>query len=229
MYQNIIRKAQFNSKPSLLIAGMDTNLSTVIEDINKISDRFSAIYYEAKDIESDIVKSFSMGFISYYLRDAVPNNIFQAIRYSNENEKVKDVLAAWGQRWKMLDETIEDRRLADVHLNTQTHVSRSSIPFEDYWQELAKYRFLIAPRGQGVQSSKLAEAWMVKTIPIVTKTPCFTDLQNMGYPLIIIDSWEEVTPDAIQQWRLEYEQVSWSKVRYMLTNSFLDSLLSNSG
>jgi len=94
--KTLLEKAQFNSKPSLLIAGMDTNLSAVIEDINKMSDRFSAIYYEAKDTESDIVKSFSMGFISYYLRDAVPNNIFQAIRYSNENEKVKDVLAAWG-------------------------------------------------------------------------------------------------------------------------------------
>jgi hypothetical protein len=223
--KTLLEKSDFSSKPSLVIAGMDTLLSTVIDDVLAMSGRFSNIYYEAKDVESDVIKSFSMGFISYYLKDAKPANIQKAIEYSDNSTKTESVLAAWGQRWKFLDDKIDDRRSADIFLSSQNYLSRKSIPFEDYWQELAKYQFLLAPRGQGIQSPKLAEAWMVKAIPIVTKTPCFLDLKNLGYPLILIDEWEEVTPENIEKWQAYYGQVDWQLTRNMLTNSYLNALL----
>jgi len=221
----LLEKANFSSKPSVVFAGEDNLLSTFIDSIHQISDRFSSIFYEAKDINSDIVKSFSMGFISFYLRDSVYENIYRAIEYSDRVPKSSLVLAAWGERWKHLDKTIADRETLDTFLENHDFLKREFIPFSQYWQQLAKYKFLLAPRGRGVQAPKLAEAWMVKTVPIATKNPCFTDLKDLGYPLVLVDDWAEVTVKNLDSWSEYYETIDWTQVRYQLTNSYLDELL----
>jgi len=223
---NLLReKANFSSRPSVVFAGEDTLLSTFIDVIEQMADRFSNIYYEAKDIDSDFVKSFCMGFISFYLRDSVHENIYDAIEYSDQVPKSSLVLAAWGERWKHLDKTISDRVLLDKFLKNSDFFERVSIPFHQYWQTLAKYKFLLAPRGQGIQSPKLAEAWMVKTVPIVTRTPAFLDLKDLGYPLILINDWAEVTVRNLEVWSEYRETINWQRVRYQLTNRFLAELL----
>jgi len=90
----LLEKVNFSSKPSVVFAGGDTLLSTFIDKTHQIKDRFSNIFYEAKDIDSDFVRSFSMGFISFYLRDSVYENIYRAIEYSNQIPKSSLVLAA---------------------------------------------------------------------------------------------------------------------------------------
>ena len=66
---------------------------------------------------------------------------------------------------------------------------------------------------------------MVKTVPIVTRSPCFNDLKNMGYPMILIDDWEEVTINNLGIWSEYYKTIDWKRVRYKLTNSYLEELL----
>lgn len=221
----LIEKANFSSMPSVVFAGEDSLLSTFIDRIHQVADRFSSIFYEAKNIDSNVVRSFSMGFISFYLRDSIYENIYRAIKHSDQEPKSSLVLAAWGERWKHLDGIIEDRESLDRFLRNHDFIKREFIPFDQYWQQLAKNKFLLAPRGQGVQAPKLAEAWMVKTVPIVTKNPCFTDLRDMGYPLIILDDWAEVTVDNLDIWSEYYNTIEWGLVRYRLTNSYLNELI----
>jgi len=221
----LAEKANFSSKPSVIFAGEDTPLSTFIEVILQIADRFSNIFYEAKDIESEVVRSFSMGFTSFYLRDSGHDNIYKAIEYSNQVPKSLQLLAAWGQRWRNLDKSIVDRVELLQFLEGHDFIKREFIPYDQYWQEVAKYRFLLAPRGSGIQAPKLAEAWMVKTVPIVTKNPCFNDLKDLGYPLVILNDWAEVTISNLESWSEHYEAIDWKQVRYKLTNSHLHELL----
>ena len=218
-------KANFSSKPSVVFAGEDALLSTFIDSIHQMADRFSNIFYEAKDIDSDVVKSFSMGFISFYLRDSVHKNIYKAIQYSDQVPKSSLVLAAWGERWIHLDKIIDDRVSLDEFLENHDFLKREFIPFDQYWQQLAKYKYLLAPCGQGIQAPKLAEAWMVKTVPITIRNPCFIDLKNLGYPLILLDDWTEVTDENLDSWSEYYETIDWKQVRYQLTNSYLNELL----
>ena len=222
---DLLRLATFSSRPSIVFAGEDTKLSELIGRISSIGEKFSKIYYEAKDIESKTIKSFSMGFISYYLRDAVYENIHSAIQYSNETPKSSLVLAAWGERWKHLDDIIEDRILLGKVLDSHDFIERRAIPFDRYWQELAKHHFLLAPEGNGVQAPKLAEAWMVKTVPICTPNPTFSDLKAMGYPMILIDDWTELTRPNFDKWASYHKTIDWDRVRHMLTNDFLHDLI----
>ncbi len=221
----LLEKINFSSKPNVVFAGEDTLLSTFISRILKVADQFSNIFYEAKDIESDVVKSFSMGFTSFYLRDSIYDNIYKAIEYSDTVSKSSLVLAAWGQRWKHLDNKIDERASLDKFLANHDLLKREFVPFDQYWQQLAKYKFLLAPRGNGIQAPKLAEAWMVKTLPIAIGNPCLVDLIKLGYPLILIDEWADVSASRLDDWSEYYETIDWQKVRFKLTNSFLKKLL----
>jgi len=223
----LLQKANFSSKPHIVFAGEDTNLSACVQYIEQIADRFSKIYFEAKDIESERIRSFSMGFISYYLRDARPDNIYRAIERSDSEAKSKLALAAWGQRWKFLDDRIEDRWLLDQALESHPFLERTFVAFDGYWQELADYEFIVAPRGNGVQAPKLAEAWMVRTVPICTSNPTFRDLQALGYPMVLIDDWSELTAENFETWRKTREAVDWDNIRFMCTNAYLQNLLAD--
>merc|ERR1712222_148095 len=56
---------------------------------------------------------------------------------------------------------------------------------DEYFSELANYRFLVAPKGQAIQSCKFAEAVLMMTIPITKRYKCFQDLQDYGFPIVL--------------------------------------------
>merc|ERR1712176_1152026 len=68
--------------------------------------------------------------------------------------------------------------------------------------ELASYRFVLAPLGTGLQSQKQLEALLVLTVPIVQRSsfPVFDDLVFLGFPMVVIDNWVEVTPSSLSEW-----------------------------
>jgi len=82
----------------------------------------------------------------------------------------------------------------------------------------------IAPRGNGLQAPKFLEAVAVMTIPITKRYACFEDLQMYGFPLVVVDDWEEITPKALAYWwrklspRLE-------EARWLIGHFGLNSLL----
>jgi hypothetical protein len=81
----------------------------------------------------------------------------------------------------------------------------------------------LAPAGNGIQSPKLAEAWLLRAIPIVTNTPCFQDLKNEGFPLLIIDNWDDLTPNLLQEFEAENCNINWDKIQLMLTLEYFQS------
>ncbi len=137
----LLEKVNFDSQPSVVFAGKDTVFSALQDVIHQKAGLFSKILYEAKDIDSNVVKSFSMGFISFYLRDSGYENIYKAIEYSNQVPKSSLVLAAWGERWRYLDGVIEDRKLLDEFLQNHSFLKDgNSFPLSNIgknWQNIS--------------------------------------------------------------------------------------------
>ncbi len=95
----------------------------------------------------------------------------------------------------------------------------------EYYAELAKYRFLAAPRGQAIQSSKYFEALLLMTIPIVRGPwQCFYDLKSYGLPIVIVESWDEITEANLERWWAELSP-RLAEARWMLTVEGIESLL----
>lgn len=57
---------------------------------------------------------------------------------------------------------------------------------------LTKYKFVASPRGNGIDSSRTWEALYLQTIPIVKRSSSMTYFKEIGLPLWIVESWNEL-------------------------------------
>ena len=73
------------------------------------------------------------------------------------------------------------------------------IPPELLWIRHVNYAFEICPRGAGLDCHRTWEALLLRTIPIV-RTSTLDPLYE-GFPVVIISDWEEVTAEAMMDWR----------------------------
>jgi len=71
-----------------------------------------------------------------------------------------------------------------------------------WWAELSKFRFLLSPQGDEIQTPKVVEALLVLTIPITQRGPyrVANDLLRLGFPVVAVDEWDEVTRGSLARW-----------------------------
>jgi hypothetical protein len=83
-----------------------------------------------------------------------------------------------------------------------TGVERRTIERDQWWMELSKYKFIIVPLGTAIQCAKVVEALSMLTIPIIKRGPFRThdDLQRMGFPIVLVDAWVDITPESMKEW-----------------------------
>jgi len=109
------------------------------------------------------------------------------------------------------------RAIADIAETSPGLMDVRAIDAQDYFGELAKYRFLIAPNGNGIQSPKFFEAALVMTISITRRYKCFEDLQAYGMPIVVVDKWSDITHERLEKWwtRLKprLEQARWTATK----------------
>ena len=215
----VLLKLRFLFKnATLVIAGEDTHLSAVLDEVELLIPHCRKIFFEAKDIEHRSVHAFGMGFISYYLKRIGSELIVDLMGRVKESCWEKEgVLVAWGAIWKHLDGKLEDRRRAARFVEKSDWLVREELGPGEYFQRLAASKFLLAPAGQGIQAPKLAEAWLMRTVPIVVRNPCFEDLDRLGFPFVLLDHWEELTPKLLQDYESKRNSINWSEVERMLT------------
>jgi hypothetical protein len=82
----------------------------------------------------------------------------------------------------------------------------------EYFDELQKHRFVASPAGNGLDTHSTWEALLAGCIPIVPKSPL--DSMFEGLPVWLINSWEEVTDEAVLRVAQEFKgkEYNWEKV-----------------
>lgn len=211
------RKDRINGA-TLVVAGEDAHLSELLDIVDALAPHCKQILYEAKDIHHKQIRSFCMGFISYYI-NRFDHELVSRLMAASEGlpPKKHGVLAAWGAIWKHLDNTIEDRKAASLFIEKTTWLTRETLPPNLYMKRLAESKYLLAPAGNGIQAPKLAEAWLMRAVPIVVSNPCFEDLRDEGFPLLILKNWEDLTEALLEDFENQRQSINWKHVRHMLT------------
>jgi hypothetical protein len=206
---------------SIVFAGSDDRLSNVWPTIQLLLDsgKFSHIWYEAKDIHTPDVHTIPMGLTPYYLIEARFEVVARAIATAASTPKLHLVCAAWGRFSPFLDEKLPMRQKLSAFVSKSDWISRVRWAPSDYWLHLPSYSFSLTPEGMGVQSPKLFECLLVRTIPVTNRHPAAEDLQRMGFPIVIVDSWEEVTASFLrdQLAAMDVNASRWEHVRKMIT------------
>jgi len=170
------------------------------------------IWWQAYDQRQPGFKTAPDGLNGMYLLP-VWDVAEKAINSATLEGKTKGVLAAWGKFHPNLDAMVPARTKLHAWVGTPgsiaAGVEHASFEPRDYWTELAKYRFTISPRGGGIQSPKNDEALLVLTIPISTREgstrgfktePAFDDLKKLGWPMVVLDEWSEITKPKLDEW-----------------------------
>ena len=193
----------------------------------------SRVLWEAKDVELTLdspsgpvrVETMPIGLTENYYRRIAPQ-VNAAINSTSIATKTRQpcVLAAWGAAAQGVGrpESIDTRALADeLASRCPELVDRRRIPWDQYWTELKTYRFLLYPQGDGVQSPKYAEAILTFVIPIALRCPAFDDLKKSGLPIVVVDSFDEVTQENLDKWWAEISPTLEEARARMLVDNYV--------
>jgi len=126
-----------------------------------------------------------------------------------------------------------------VNFSSSTHESRkkiifavSQVPgvtlgeqvdFKNYLMQIAKHKFCLCPRGNGIDTHRFWEAQYLNTIPVVLRSDWTQAYSNL--PILLVDSWE-----CLAQIDLEKAYIQISSTfhnRDSLSLSFYERLLKN--
>ncbi|MGE0009716.1 MAG: hypothetical protein AB7F19_04175 [Candidatus Babeliales bacterium] len=77
-------------------------------------------------------------------------------------------------------------------------------PTIDYLRDLASSKFVLSPRGSGVDCHRTWEALLMGSYPIVISS--FLDVLFEDLPVVIIQDWQQITPDFLKQKYQEFAQ-----------------------
>ncbi len=76
-------------------------------------------------------------------------------------------------------------------------------PYRLFVEDVAKSKFVLAPRGNGLDTHRLWEALYAGSYPIVKSSPI--DSLYEGLPVVVVKEWEEATQEFL---RKKYEELS---------------------
>eukprot|EP00041_Stephanoeca_diplocostata_P036959 m.1375328 g.1375328 ORF g.1375328 m.1375328 type:complete len:515 (-) comp24960_c1_seq58:2555-4099(-) len=199
-----------NKYRTWVIIGGDVPESFMFEHAMRIlqSQYFGRVLVEGLNMQISAMRPgffgvSPIGFTSAYLetidaRDFVRNMELAQIKFDKEGKT--GILAAWGAVYSHLDTAIPSRVRAAEWVQTSTFARRERLPFEAYHRRLAGSRFALCPSGRGVQSPKIVEAWAAKAIPIVEAEDAFKELAKLGYPIVVVNTWHEITEAKMDTW-----------------------------
>ena len=91
------------------------------------------------------------------------------------------------------------------------------IGVRDFLMRLGRHRFVLSPRGNGLDAHRTWEALLVGSIPIV-RTSALNPLYE-GLPVLIVDQWADVTPTLLRDF---YGNVSLRRPLYRYEKLFAD-------
>lgn len=207
---NLIKKNSINFG-NLVIMGSDRNLSKELDFLKSIKHRFKKIYFEAKDVKCDWVQTLPMGVILAYLMRNGGNDILQHI--NKQKNKTKLVASAFGNKYPQLTNKIKDRTTLQEFIKENDYVDDMSCDPLDYYEQLCKYKFFLAPLGRGIQTPKICECILCETVPVVTDHVAHRELRDIyGLPILIVDKWSDITEKLLNnQWNSVYSCVNWSE------------------
>jgi len=156
-----------------------------------------------KDYEDDNIIPIPIGIESMYFR---VNPTSHMGKYSSRGNGV-DSLEKGIYLDKLSKQKIKHEKLAYLNINPNTYrserqhvlnlfsddpkiTSRSNLSWQEYYQDIASHKFVISPRGNGVDCHRTWEALYLRTIPIVRNSIHMREFKDL--PILFIDKWDDL-------------------------------------
>lgn len=143
-----------------------------------------------------------------------PGPITAAVRAARQRRKQRSILAYFNVN---LQTNLQARQKVYDYFYPQNFctVITETIPFQVYLNNVLKSKFVISPRGNGLDCHRTWEALYLGSIPVVQRSKMDAVFDDL--PVLIIDAWEEVTEEFLLQ---KYQEFSGEK--YDFSKLYMD-------
>ena len=96
----------------------------------------------------------------------------------------------------------QDRRDAFQSISKikNSYTLKKRIPRYQYWKEMKKCNYILAPKGRGLDTHRIWEAFVLGVVPIVMKSSI--DKIFSGLPILTVDCYNEVSQSLISEYQL---------------------------
>ena len=130
-----------------------------------------------------------IGFEEKELKGGKQDVLYNA--YMTEYTKINKIAMTY------MSDTHESRKELD-QLKKQNFINvLPKLEFSDYLNEMGKHKFVLCPRGFGMDTHRFWETLLVKSIPIVEHS-LLDDLYSK-FPCIIVNSFNDITEDMLNR------------------------------
>ncbi len=85
----------------------------------------------------------------------------------------------------------------------------SNVDFGHFVAQLARHRFCLCPRGNGIDSHRFWEALYLDAIPVVIRPDWISSYS--GFPVVLLNSWDEL---PLVDWRKTYLRIKSTAYRF---------------
>jgi hypothetical protein len=80
-------------------------------------------------------------------------------------------------------------------------------------RRLSEYAFCICPEGHGVDTHRFWECMYLRVVPIMLRTPFSMILEYNHYPVVLLDSWEDLDESTLDYSAYEFPEITMDDIR----------------
>lgn len=122
-------------------------------------------------------------------------------------EKRKDVVYCnWQNRTHATRKNIVNTlKSTDVNI-----IQDGGLTQYEYYERLASYKFVICPRGNGVDTHRLWETLYVGSIPVIIDHPTY---KNFNLPIVRLKKWEDLTQELLSNFNEKQYSYHWLNMK----------------
>lgn len=199
----------------ILITG-NSDEDIIEEKYKKIADHSKIIKWYSQNVcfKHEKIEPFTIGLANEMWKHGYSQQFLDI--YKQKNEKTKDVYFNFS---------------VTTHYSREEcyHILKKYYQFLEYmnpienFKRLSTYKFCICPRGNGIDTHRLAECWYLKVVPIVLKNDYINIIKdNISLPMIILNDWDE-----LRDMKLNYNDYHFNYDKYIDFNYYKKIIKNN--
>lgn len=186
-------------------------------EYERMAHWFQVVFIENKDMDFKNMRTMPVGLSEPRLLHGSSTRASKAMVATELDTKDPGVLVpsapkheirecgnGWGEAQVWRDQ-FRNWTTSEAALNAG--VVTLDVRAQQWWDYLARYRFLLAPPSCEVQSPAIVEALLMLTVPIVRRGPyaALEDLERYGFPVLVVHDLGEIEGDMLEK---KWQQLS---------------------
>ena len=192
------RFALYVGDGDLTIMRMGVDVPALVNDV-----RVRAIFTENNDAPPELnVTAMPLGFHpKQLLLSDLDARHKASLLPSQQMKKAHGVVGGWSPWGDSIFHTRHDRPDAKKWMlqNPSFATFVEKLSQEEFWDVISAHRFFLSPLGLTYDGFKMFEALALGSIPIIQRLDHWAEAYD-DLPVVMIDSWDDITPAAMEAW-----------------------------